>query len=270
MVWPGADRLGRGGERQSRVHLGDGGPDGGAVLPVSLAEVFGRLRGEFFGSAEMFWSGHQYSSCLVRYRIDTARSPGNGATYAGQVQQGKIAGKGRAMEALTPASADDLPPLGELVADDLFWRYPAGGLAREGAARLRVWLTSRREAGYLAVVTETGTAASVTESAGRIRALLARMYGPSVVLLEHYPAPEFGEGAETLDLVRVGADGSPHWTRVWPKPVGRSAGEARCSTVALVMKHGRAAVCGGQPLASKIRTSLIAACAGIAARGRNA
>jgi hypothetical protein len=72
-----------------------------------------------------------------------------------------------------------------------------------------VWLTSRREAGYLAVVTETGTAASVTESAGRIRALLARRYGPSVVLLEHYPAPEFGEGAETLDLVRVGADGSP-------------------------------------------------------------
>ncbi|HEU5386311.1 MAG TPA: hypothetical protein VFV73_10455 [Streptosporangiaceae bacterium] len=216
MVWPGADRLGRGGERQSRVHLGDGGPDGGAVLPVSLAKVFGRLRGEFFGSAEMFWSGHQYSSCLVRYRIDTARSPGNGATYAGQVQQGKIAGKDPAMEALTPASADDLPPLGELVADDLFWRYPAGGLAREGAARLRVWLTARREAGYLAVVTETGTAASVTESAGRIRALLARRYGPSVVLLEHYPAPESGEGAETLDLVRVGADGSPHWTRVWP------------------------------------------------------
>jgi hypothetical protein len=120
------------------------------------------------------------------------------------------------MEALTPA--DDLPPLGELVVDDLFWRYPAGGLAREGVARLRVWLTARREAGYPAVVTETGVAGSVTEAAGRIRALLARRYGPSVVLLEHYPAPEFGEGAETLDLVRFGADGSPHWTRVWPTP----------------------------------------------------
>ena len=23
---------------------------------------------------------------------------------------------------------------------------------------------------------------------------------------------------ETLDLVRIGADGSPHWTRVWPTP----------------------------------------------------
>ena len=78
MVWSGADRLGRGGERQGRVHLGDGGPDGGAVLPVSLAELVGRLRGEFLGTAEMFWSGHQYSSCLVRCWIDTARSPGNG------------------------------------------------------------------------------------------------------------------------------------------------------------------------------------------------
>jgi hypothetical protein len=61
-------------------------------------------------------------------------------------------------------------------------------------------------------------AASVTESAGRIRAVLARRYGPSVVLLEHYLAPEFDEGMETLDLVRMGADGSPHWSRVWPTP----------------------------------------------------
>lgn len=36
------------------------------------------------------------------------------------------------------------------------------------------------------------------------------------MLLEHRLAPEFGEGVETLDLVRVGADGSPHWTRIWP------------------------------------------------------
>src|SRR5215475_7583257 len=27
-----------------------------------------------------------------------------------------------------------------------------------------------------------------------------------------------GEGLETLDLVRIGADGSPHWSRVWPTP----------------------------------------------------
>ena len=35
------------------------------------------------------------------------------------------------MEALTPASPDSLPPLGELIADEPFWRYPIG-TAREG------------------------------------------------------------------------------------------------------------------------------------------
>jgi hypothetical protein len=46
--------------------------------------------------------------------------------------------------------------------------------------------------------------------------VLAGRFGPSLVLLEHHPAPETGEGMETLDLVRIGADGSPHWTRIWP------------------------------------------------------
>ena len=122
------------------------------------------------------------------------------------------------MEVLTPASPSDLPPLGELVADEPSWRYPSATTAEAGAAHLRVWLTTGPEPGHLAVVTETGLAASVTESAGRIRAALARRYGPSVVLLEHYLAPEFGEGMGTLDLVRVGANGSPHWSRVWPTP----------------------------------------------------
>lgn len=121
------------------------------------------------------------------------------------------------MVVLTPASPADLPPLGDLVADDPFWRYPAG-VAREGAAHLRVWLTAGPEPGHLAVVTETGLAASVTESAGHIQAQLVRRYGPSLVLLEHCPGPELSEGTETLDLVRVGADGSPRWSRVWPTP----------------------------------------------------
>jgi hypothetical protein len=121
------------------------------------------------------------------------------------------------MEALTPASADDLPPLGELIVDDPFWRHPSA-MAGEGVAHLRVWLAAGAEPGHLAVVTETGGAASVTESAGRIWAELAGRYGPSLVLLEHYLAPEFGEGMATLDLVRIGADGSPHWSRVWPTP----------------------------------------------------
>jgi len=120
--------------------------------------------------------------------------------------------------ALTPASPSDLPPLGELVADVPFWRYSAAALAGEGIARLRVWLTAGPEPGHLAVVTGTGPAASVTESVRRIWAGLARRYGPSLVLLEHFPAPETGEGMGSLDLVRIGTDGSLHWSRVWPTP----------------------------------------------------
>jgi hypothetical protein len=122
------------------------------------------------------------------------------------------------MVGLTPASADDLPPLGELLADDPFWQYPARGLAREGVGHLRVWAAAAASPGYLAVVTETGGLTSVTESAGRIWAGLARRYGPSLVLLECHPAPESGEGMETLDLVRIGIDGRPHWSGVWPAP----------------------------------------------------
>jgi hypothetical protein len=93
------------------------------------------------------------------------------------------------MEGLTPASAADLPPLGELLVDDPFWQYPAWGLAREGVGHVRVWATAAASPGYLAVVTETGGIISVTESAGRIWAGLARRYGPSLVLLEQHPAP---------------------------------------------------------------------------------
>ena len=121
------------------------------------------------------------------------------------------------MEGLTPASRDSLPPLGELIADEPFWRYRTG-TAGEGVAHLRVWLMAGPEPGHLAVVTETGAAAEVTESAGHIWAELADRYGPSLVLLEHHLAPELSEGTETLDLVRVGADGSAHWLRVWPTP----------------------------------------------------
>jgi len=45
------------------------------------------------------------------------------------------------MEALTPASPDSLPPLGELIADDPFWRYSSGSGSGEGVAhgtRLRM------------------------------------------------------------------------------------------------------------------------------------
>ena len=117
------------------------------------------------------------------------------------------------VQGLTPAAAGDLPPLGELVADEVFWRY-ASGRAREGAAHLRVWLTTWAEPGHLAVVTETGQAASVTGSAAAIWAELSGRYGPRLVLMEHSPAA--GEFTGSLDLVRIGADGQPRWSRVWP------------------------------------------------------
>ena len=84
-----------------------------------------------------------------------------------------------------------------------------------------MWLTAGREPGHLAVVTQTGSAASVTESAGQIWAELARRYGPSLVLLEHHLTPEAGRGRGDLNLVRIGADGSPHWLAVWPTQPGR-------------------------------------------------
>jgi hypothetical protein len=68
------------------MHLGYGGPDGGGVLSVSLAEVFVGLRRELLGAAVMLGPGHRSSSCLlVRYWSDTA--------YADPVNwQGRICG----------------------------------------------------------------------------------------------------------------------------------------------------------------------------------
>jgi hypothetical protein len=119
------------------------------------------------------------------------------------------------MQSLTPASADDLPPLDELIADDPFWRHPTGTPAREGIAHLRVWSTVTTPPGHLAVVTETSLAASVTTAAGYIWAELARRYGPLLVLLEH-TRRQAPQESEHLDLVRIGPDGQPRWTRVWP------------------------------------------------------
>ena len=121
------------------------------------------------------------------------------------------------MEGLTPASAADLPPLGELLVDDPFWQYPAR-LAREGAGHVRVWATAAASPGYLAVVTETGGIISVTESAGRIRAGGVCRYGPCLVLLEHHPAPSPARARRPSTWIRIGADGDPHWSRVWPAP----------------------------------------------------
>jgi len=161
------------------------------------------------------------------------------------------------MDALTPASPGSLPPLGEQIAYEPFWRYRAG-TAGEGIAHLRVWTTAGSGPGHPAVV--AGTGSRVTESAAPIWSELARWYGPSLMLLEHHLAPEAEEGAESLDLVRIGTDGSPHWTRIWPtrrtipatpawncgwSPAGirssanRRAGSTRVKTGRLSERYGR-------------------------------
>ena len=105
------------------------------------------------------------------------------------------------MEALTPASPDSLPPVGDLIADEPFWRYRAGASGRAlptsagGSPRILSPAT-------WPVVTETGTASGITEPAEHIWAALARRYGPSLVLPEHHPAPQTGERGQILDLVR--------------------------------------------------------------------
>jgi hypothetical protein len=121
--------------------------------------------------------------------------------------------------ALTPASADDLPPLGELIVDDPFWRHPSGTGAGEGVAHLRVWTTATVPPGHLAVVTDIGLTGGVTSSAGSIRAELVRVYGQFLVLLEYSARQEAGPRGD-LDSVRVGRDGQLHWTRVWPTDKG--------------------------------------------------
>jgi hypothetical protein len=55
------------------VDLGDGGPHGGGVLAVSVAEVFGGFLRELLGFAEVSSAIHRSSRCLVVcYWRDTA------------------------------------------------------------------------------------------------------------------------------------------------------------------------------------------------------
>jgi hypothetical protein len=91
-------------------------------------------------------------------RIEHGDGKGKSAAF---VSACRAAGKARVMEALTPASPDSLPPLGELIADEPSWQYPASLTAGPGVAHLRVWLTGDPEPGHLAAVTETGSAARV-------------------------------------------------------------------------------------------------------------
>lgn len=116
----------------------------------------------------------------------------------------------------------DLPPLGVLIADDPWWRYPSPFCAAgDGIAHLRVWDTPA--GGHVAVVTEAGLGASVTNSAEGIIGALQARYGHPLTLLEHWPDGEtitWPVGAPTvlgehIDQVHTGLF-RPRWRRVWP------------------------------------------------------
>lgn len=110
-----------------------------------------------------------------------------------------------------------LPALGALLADDGFWCYPPGSGVVGGAARLRVWAATG--GGHLAVVTELGIGASVTNSAEGIWGKLTACWPGDLVLMEHWPASETLSGDdEHLDQVVIGDDPRPRWRRIWPVP----------------------------------------------------
>ncbi|GAA4083005.1 hypothetical protein [Actinomadura miaoliensis] len=98
------------------------------------------------------------------------------------------------------------------------WWYPSSCAAGYGRARLRVWTaTIDGDPAYLAVVTELGEGASVTNSAEHIRAVLDYALDLPLVVLEHYPAEQSPIDGEHLDqAARIGRD--QQWRRIWPTP----------------------------------------------------
>lgn len=112
----------------------------------------------------------------------------------------------------------DLPPLGQMLVNDPFWRYQSGTAAAGGVAHLRTWATSDNEGRRVAVVTETGLGSSITNSIEHIwSSLVAEAPGVETVLLEHWPAEAGAGEGEHLDQVVVD-NGQPQWRRIWPTP----------------------------------------------------
>jgi hypothetical protein len=102
------------------------------------------------------------------------------------------------VEALTPASADDLPPLAELIADDPFLRHPAVGLAREDVAHLRVWTTATDPPGRSGPSSPAGT-------------------GPTSCCSSTTPTRDRRRRGDPRPVPHRRRR-QPHWLRVWPTP----------------------------------------------------
>jgi hypothetical protein len=98
----------------------------------------------------------------------------------------------------------------EVVQAEIRWRYSSSCAAGYGEAQLVVW---RAEAGHIAVVTELGIGASITNSVEHIWRALVETYGQPLVLLEHWLATT--DVSEHLDQVHVD-NGQAEWRRIWP------------------------------------------------------
>lgn len=92
------------------------------------------------------------------------------------------------------------------------WRYGSSCAAGHGIGHLRIWTTDAFE--LLAIVTETGSGATVTNSADRIAAQLATDHPHSKIhLMERWPG---GILEPHLDSVTIDPHGQPAWHRVYP------------------------------------------------------
>ena len=122
-------------------------------------------------------------------------------------------GNDPAMEAMMAALPASAPPIGELVADEPFWRYPLGATAGEGIAHLRVWRTASSEPGPSGRRHGDWLRGLVAGSAPHIWVVPARRYGPLHRAARASHGTGDGEGTQTHDLDRIGAYGGLHWLR---------------------------------------------------------
>lgn len=112
-----------------------------------------------------------------------------------------------------------LPDVAELVRDEPHFRYDSTCGPQRGSAHLRVWRCAPAEPGtarWLAVVTEIGDGASISNSAAEIWHALANQYGQALVLLEYWNDGS-DCGPDHIDQVAL-RHSTPDWRRIWPTP----------------------------------------------------
>jgi hypothetical protein len=94
------------------------------------------------------------------------------------------------------------------VRDEHIWPYSIGG-PKVIRVRLRVWPT--RDGGYLAIVTDLLTGASIVNTAQQLHQALSAQYQP-VTVVQHYPVGTFvEEHHDRFSQITLNDDGNPVW-----------------------------------------------------------